>query len=413
MRHLLSNLKKRVAAKSKTEAPFDFSHSESFHEQNVDNVVFIDNRFQNGFDQVLHYFTSGFLKAENTLVIFKYYPANFINIRQICDLRNIHWFCFTANRFIPKFIDKLILYPFNSSSNAMMVANRHCYHVLLMHGESNKVACIKPLARIYDYILVAGDLACERLVEYGIFTHNDVQSGRIIKIGQTVMGNFEGFQLKPFKDHSTTLGYFPTWEGGNDEENICSLEHIEPALISALKTTKAKHVVMHLHPHTGDRLRHYRTYAIKLIQTLIEEGYNVTYAVINHPTSFELTLKKQFKALQWHAINENKPFQLSGAIVDVSALEAVLDAKLIPNLVYVNPKKNIAPPKRYWELKQNKHILNPEMTLPFSGFPINKHEAEIYRSALIGYSDDKLEAMTHSERLEWLNNYVRQHIAWP
>ena len=387
-------------------APFEFLQSDCFDLVKLKNVVFIDNRFPNCFDQVLHYFASGFLKSSNTCLIFQYYPANFTEIRKVCDSRGINWCCFAERRFIPKLVDKLILYPFNSASNAYIVANRTCYHALLMHGESNKVACIKPLARLYDYLLVAGDIACERLVEYGILSLDDIQRGRVIKLGDTVMGDFGQIRLQNIETGDPVLGYFPTWEGGNEEENLCSLKEIYPVLLEALSLLESKHVVMHFHPHTAERDFDYKNYVYGLIHKLLEQNIKVSYQVINKPTKFEISLKSSFSKVEWR--ENSDPLLISAALVDVSALEAVLDAKLIPNVVYIPTDKIIAAPELYWNKKPKQQILGLNSGLAGAAFNMNVKTAKIYRDSLIGHAEPALKTMVHAEKLDWLNEYVRR-----
>jgi len=403
------NILKRAASK---DTKFKLSHSKLFYQSKKQNVVFIDNRFPNGFDQVLHYFISGFLQADNTCVIFKYFPRNFEHISSLCNSKGIEWFCYSSNEYIPKINDRLILYPFNSASNSMMVSNRACYHALLLHGESNKVASIKPLTRLYDYVLVAGDLACERLIEYGILTQESFDRGRVIKLGNTVMGNFTELVPSTITDTEAALGYFPTWEGGNDEENLSSLKNITSVLSTALKVTGTKNIVIRFHPHTGLRLYNYKTYARNIIQTLIDQDYKVTYAVINQATAFEETLRNDFKEIRWLNHKKGLSVPIRAAVVDVSALEAVLDVKSIPNLVYVNTEQYIAAPERYWELKKGQHIFSEDMLIPENAFNPKPSDSKGYYEALIGYSDNKLEMMEHSERLIWLNHYVRNNEYW-
>ena len=157
--------------------------------------VFIDNRFDDAIAQVMHYFDSGFLPYREVPLIFRNFPNNFERIVNECNGRQIEWLSFHANEDRPKLLSKLVIYPFNNPTNAPMVSNRASKHALLMHGESNKVAHTKPLARMYDYVLVAGRAAEQRLVEHGIFTISDIEEGRTIQLGQTVMGLFPAITL--------------------------------------------------------------------------------------------------------------------------------------------------------------------------------------------------------------------------
>lgn len=388
---------------------FESSHSIFFGTAEVNYAVFLDNRFPNGFEQVIHYFSSGFFQSDTTCVIFKYYASNYESIVSYCEAHNIQWFCFGANIFLPALNDMLVFYPFNSASNARLVENRSCYHILLMHGESNKVSSVKPLARLYDYILVAGDIACDRLIEHGILTSSDLVGGRVIKFGDTVLGDFAKIQPALTARKSTnTLAYFPTWEGGNDEENLCSLPYILPALAQAIEAKDFNRVILRLHPHTGERLSPYKAHIKELIATFLDAGIEVVYAVINRPSALEKLLMDQFPLIRWHVAEDDSLLEIDMAIVDVSALEAVLDSKDIPNFVCLIKEKVIAAPERYWALKGARHFALPGNSFPGEFVGAALDDISSYREALISYSDPTVKSMRQEDRLIWLNNYVRE-----
>jgi hypothetical protein len=406
----LRKVARRILPPSDKEAAqFGYACSDNFGVQEGSFIVFMDNRFPDSFDQVLRYVSSGFFQPQKMRLVFQHYSANFETIRRQCDDKGIEWFCFGAFRHVPALSGHLVFYPFNSPTNAKLVANRACRHLLLLHGESNKPASVKPLARLYDYVLVAGDIACDRLIEEGIFTSSDRQDGRIIKMGDTVIGDFSGFERATSPSQAQTFGYFPTWEGGNDEENMSSLPKITPILLTALKRAGLSRLALRLHPHTGLRQHDYRQYVEALIQSVLSEGYELVCAVNEYPTQLEHTLKDRYPAMEWHKADIDPPMALHSAIVDVSALEAVLDAKQIPNLVYIHPDSPIAAPNSYWALKADHHLRDP---VNLDEIPAIVSASAAYRSALIGYGDPTLEDMVPAKRMDWLHGYVRQSAFW-
>ncbi|HAZ3930178.1 TPA: hypothetical protein J1446_004567, partial [Escherichia coli] len=131
-------------------------------------------------------------------------------------------------RFVRKQADykldkgKVVLYLFNAQSNCRLVANRSLVHIFVTHGESHKLASIKPIIRIYDYVVTSGNVGIDRFLKSGIFSPYDVQSGRIITLGDTFLGSNEFH----YNFDSNALVYAPTWEGGVPEENYCSLQEV-------------------------------------------------------------------------------------------------------------------------------------------------------------------------------------------
>lgn len=390
-------------------AAFERAHSARFYDLDDTFLVYMDNRFPDSFDQVLRYVSSGFFQPDKMRLVFGHYQANFDSICRQCDEKGIEWFCFGAHRHLPDLSGQLVFYPFNSASNARIVANRTCHHILLLHGESNKPASVKPLARLYDYVLVAGDIACDRLIEGGILTHEDKKRGRIIKMGDTVIGDFRGFEHASETSPIRALGYFPTWEGGNDEENMSSIPVIKPILLSTLERLGLSHLVLRLHPHTAVRLHTYRSDLEDLIQAVLDKGYKVACAVNEYPTQLEYRLKDTYPALDWHQAHISAPKALHSAIVDVSALEAVLDVKQIPNLVYIPPNCPISAPEAYWRLKSGHHLFGP---VSAQDVPPIVAATAAYRAALVGYQDAQLADLAPADRMEWLHDYVRENSFW-
>ncbi|MDP4360951.1 hypothetical protein QR510_30430, partial [Escherichia coli] len=75
---------------------------------------------------------------------------------------------------------KIVFYLFNAQSNCRIVANRNLIHVFVTHGESHKLASVKPIIRIYDYVVTSGDVGIDRYLKSGIFTPFDIRNGKVI-----------------------------------------------------------------------------------------------------------------------------------------------------------------------------------------------------------------------------------------
>lgn len=144
-----------------------------------------------------------------------------------------------------------VFYPFNGQGNLHTVANRSYRHVLVLHGESNKRASARPAARLYDYICVAGDLAVDRYLSAGIFRQAEVESGRLIRVGDTFVQSLGNYRVDP--DQGEAILYAPTWEGyggtPNDHSSIASggLAMAD----EALRLTGRDVLVIRPHPYLG------------------------------------------------------------------------------------------------------------------------------------------------------------------
>lgn len=191
-------------------AGFSYQQSKNFAKKSAQNIVFFNIHFEDSFSQILPFFESGFFDPHTTQIVFKYDPLYFAHIVETCEQLNIEWACFSANYLIPALQEKHIFYPFNSAPNAALVANRNCKHILLMREANDQAASINPLMRLYDYVLVAGDVACQRLIEYGVFNKNSISRGRVIKLGTSLIGNGEVFKLSnisPTPDTDLCINY--------------------------------------------------------------------------------------------------------------------------------------------------------------------------------------------------------------
>ncbi|HFC9748100.1 TPA: hypothetical protein ACF0WE_005095, partial [Escherichia coli] len=143
---------------------------------------------------------------------------------------------------------KIVFYLFNAQSNCRIVANRNLIHVFVTHGESHKLASVKPIIRIYDYVVTSGDVGIDRYLKSGIFTPFDIRNGKVIKLGNTFIGH-NYFQ---FDVNSRSAVYAPTWEGGIPEENYSSINNeTTHKIIKFCKIKKINILYIQAHPNIG------------------------------------------------------------------------------------------------------------------------------------------------------------------
>jgi CDP-glycerol glycerophosphotransferase (TagB/SpsB family) len=121
------------------------------------------------------------------------------------------------------------------------------WHVFINHGESDKVYMTTNQFKAYDYSLVAGDAAIERL-RHKLWNFD--MKRRAIPIGRPQADHLEG--VAPFEaDDRTVVLYAPTWEGDRQSAAYGSIASHGVNLVSALLATGTHRVIYRPHPRSG------------------------------------------------------------------------------------------------------------------------------------------------------------------
>lgn len=126
-------------------------------------------------------------------------------------------------KFIKKNLDlffikgKIVFYLFNVQFNCCVVVNRDFIYVFVIYGESYKLVFVKLIIRIYDYVIILGDVGVDRYLKLGIFIQYDINNGKVLKLGDIFIGsNIFKYELNLY-----SFVYVFIWEGGVLEENYC------------------------------------------------------------------------------------------------------------------------------------------------------------------------------------------------
>ncbi|MGP5405688.1 hypothetical protein ACTXNH_11250, partial [Psychrobacter celer] len=213
--------------------------------------IYIDTKIQGAIEQLLGYFQSNVFNTNACIAVYaKYYKENYKVISKLFDTHNIPY------KFIKRYSDisfndgKVVFYLFNAQSNCRMVAFRNVSHVFITHGESNKKSSVKPIIRIYDHVVTSGQVGIDRYLKASIFTKSDIEDNRIIRLGNT----FVGQNNYSYDQSSQTLLYAPTWEGGVPDENFSSITaNVNKWLLKTIKDKNIKKIVVQVHPNLGHR----------------------------------------------------------------------------------------------------------------------------------------------------------------
>lgn len=364
--------------------------------------IYLDSKIAGTARQIAAYFEQGVFSSANALVLIKKYKHK--SAKQIATV-------LTQNRISFRFVTMadldglekgVIFYPFNAQSNVRVVANRKLKHIFITHGESSKMASVKPIIRIYDYVITAGQVGIDRFLANGIFTHYDVKLGKFVKMGDTFVG-----KTGLGKDHKGTpcLFYAPTWEGGIAQEDYSSLSNI-PIVINALKNLSKQYnincIVIRPHPNTGHRLSDYRRMLLQLIKQLVNDGVKVVIYQKNFAASWRE--KWQLKYWKVQSINDLSCYYAVFALCDISAIETQLINEEIPYYLYWDQDKH---PNAFIDSSIYKDTAFKQMQQGFICLSEDQKKDNKYKKYLI---DDTFNVIQPSQRIAALSRKIQSGV---
>lgn len=300
--------------------------------------IYLDSKILGTAKQIAAFFHDGIFPKEKTTVLIKKYKHKSSSQLARIFAHNGISYRFVSYADLDNLQSGFIFYPFNAQSNCRAVANRKLEHIFITHGESNKAASVKPIIRIYDYVTTAGQAGIDRFLKARIFSQYDVDTGRIIMMGDTFIGRTG---LGQDKSGKKCIFYAPTWEGGIEQENYSSLslwQNIGNYLIQASQLYQVDCIVIKPHPNTGHRKKAYKDYLLQLIALLKENGLAISLFMPNISLSFWQIrkLKRQKVTL----IDTLVTFNAEVAFCDISSIETQLLNENIPYYLYEKPKTN-------------------------------------------------------------------------
>lgn len=362
--------------------------------------IYIDTKISGAIQQLLNYFHSKVFNFDACISVYvKYYKENNEFISKVFEKNNI------PHKFIKKHSDitfedgKVVFYLFNAQSNCRMVAFRNVSHVFITHGESNKKSSVKPIVRIYDHVITSGQVGIDRYLKAGLFTKFDIEENRVIRLGNT----FVGQNSYHYDKDSRTLLYAPTWEGGVLDENFSSINNsIDSLLLKVAKNKSIKNLVIQTHPNLGHRDKSYKQSLKIVLSKLVKQ--NLSVLVVKNKISVRDKIQARYCGFRY--ISSSKEINVSHAITDISAMEVQLLVKGIPVIVLANKHS-------YQELvvpsKMNLYYSNTMVFLDKkSTNPICFYSPGSILSYIESYQENSLKKLTLSKRVEWLCCYVNK-----
>lgn len=307
--------------------------------------IYLDSKIVGSALQICTFFEYGvFDKNSVTILIKKYKHKSNKIIGNIFNKENIYYRFVSADD-LDKLAGGVIFYPFNAQSNCRAVANRKLTHIFITHGESNKVSSVKPIIRIYDYVITAGQAGIDRYLANGIFSQHDVDVGRIIPLGNTFVGKTG---LAPKGVGQAVIFYAPTWEGGIEQENYSSLSYtqwVAKSLVDTAKTHQTNTIVIKPHPNTGHRIKTYTHYIYELARQLKDEQLQVVVFKPYLKTTWIQSLR--YKNIGITFVNSLADYYALVGFCDVSAVETQLLNEDIPYYLFCHTKYKMTLQKKH------------------------------------------------------------------
>ncbi len=152
---------------------------------------------------------------------------------------------------LEQFIDdqelKIVFYVNQNAKNFQMFRYGRMWHVFINHGESDKMYMTTNQFKAYDYSLVAGEAARDRLARK--LWAFDIDR-RTMMIGRPQTDHLGG-DLPYEPDERTVVLYSPTWEGDRGAAAYSSVTTHGEALTAALLASGRHRLIYRPHPRTG------------------------------------------------------------------------------------------------------------------------------------------------------------------
>ena len=173
----------------------------------------------------------------SVLQLWKESPVPVVYLRQVADLEH----------FVHSQDIHIVFYVNQNARNFQMFRYGRMWHVFVNHGESDKMYMTTNQFKAYDYSLVAGDAAIDRL-SHRLWDFDLAK--RAIPIGRPQADHFAG-ELPYTPDERTVVLYAPTWEGDRAAAAYGSIASHGVELVSALLATGRHRVIYRPHPRSG------------------------------------------------------------------------------------------------------------------------------------------------------------------
>jgi len=295
--------------------------------------IFLNSKVTNIIDQVYPPFEKGFFPKDEVLIVYKHHFESVKYIQRDLKKYGLHGHCIINLRDIPSVENAIWFYTHNSMFNfAVINKNLYSKHVWIGHGDSEKIAYYKKMIRVFDHILVTGDLAIERFVKHKIFMKEE--RSKFIRIGKSALCSV---MPKVNSGSKKALLFAPTWEGAMEEENYSTLHlhHENRAFIEkVVKLKEIETLVIKLHPNTGIRDSKLVTQTLETIESLLSLENHIIF--IAEPTDwvYSWVYKKFKEQLEYRdKLFELTDYTFEVGVSNISAMASMINADGITTFV--------------------------------------------------------------------------------
>jgi len=189
-----------------------------------------------------------------TLSLWDEAPVPTLYLRKVVDLE----------AFVQENDVQIVFYVNQNSKNFQMFRYGRMWHVFINHGESDKMYMTTNQFKAYDYSLIAGEAARDRLTAK--LWDFDVDR-KTIQIGRPQADHFTG-ELPYTPDERTVVLYAPTWEGDREAAAYGSIASHGVELVNTLLSTGTHRVIYRPHPRSGVIDQDYRAANQEIIASI-------------------------------------------------------------------------------------------------------------------------------------------------
>ncbi len=295
--------------------------------------IFLNSKVTNIIDQVYPPFQKGFLPKDEVLIVYKHHFESVNHIHRDLKKYGLNGHCIINLRDIPSVENAIWFYTHNSMFNfAVINKNLYSKHVWIGHGDSEKIAYYKKMIRVFDHILVTGELAIERFIEHKIFSKEE--RFKFIKIGK---GALCSVMPTPNKASKKAILFAPTWEGAMVEENYSTLHLAKQngefiAKIAKLKAIET--IVIKLHPNTGIRDSKLIEQTLKSIEELLLLDKHILFIAEKTDWVYSWVYKRFKDRLEYRdKLFELDDYYFEVGVSNISAMASMINADGITTFV--------------------------------------------------------------------------------
>ncbi len=381
-----------------------------------DQAVYLDSPVISALRQIIPFYDSGVFDGTETPLYLRVKPVIKVQLAVTrkprgVDIRQIRGGQISRMPLSP---GAVVFYPFNSQSNMNAVTNRKAYHVLTLHGESNKLASSRAAARLYDYIAVAGDLARDRYLEAGIFTAADVDNGRLVMMGDSFVQDLRWIVSAAVDDAEAALLYCPTWEGyGKGPNNYCSMVHGRGFSIAAAAAAASdtRRIVVKPHPYLGLLQPGILRDFVAGIRQLADGGFRIELALGDANLLVRTVARTRLNDIPRFLESKEVPLRLKLGLCDVSGMEAVFLKQRIAHLVITREADIPVQLDYFYRKKAILPASDVERTTKAYIDDAPQIDA-IHRGRVFSWHEPALAVKCGAARRNWLIDHVRRDPFW-